>query len=216
MDINKIIQHNLPLTDYFQDENIKTQIFIHHTAGNNNAIAVVDDWKNRADRVATAFIIAGNGDIVQAFSSKHWAYHLGLQTQTFKKFNLPYKQLDRTSVAIEICNWGYLTKTTDGKFKTYVNTEVPKEQVIELETEYRGFKYYHQYNDAQLKSLKELLIYLCDKYNIPKVFHQNQFDVNADALGGASGIWTHTSVRFDKTDCSPQPNLIQLLTNLTS
>jgi len=31
--------------------------------------------------------------------------NLGLKEATFHKFNLPYKSLDKISVAVEICNW---------------------------------------------------------------------------------------------------------------
>ena len=214
LDISKIIQHKLPAQNYFPDEHAKTQIFIHHTAGADNAIGVVDGWKTRVDKVSTAFLIGGNGDVVQAFSSKCWGYHLGLKSATFKKFNVPYSPLDRGSIGIEICNWGFVSLEADGRYKTYVNSYISKEQVLEIAGGYRGFKHYHKYTDAQLASLKDLLIYLCDRYNIPKTFHANMFEVNADALKGTSGIWTHTSVRFDKYDCSPQPNLISTLSSL--
>lgn len=215
LDTTKIIQHNLPAQNYFPDEHAKTQIFIHHTAGADNAIGVVDGWKTRVDKVATAFVIGGDGSIVQAFSSKCWGYHLGLQTATFKKLNVPYSPLDKGSIGIEMCNWGFVSPEADGSYKTYVNSHITKEQVLEIAGGYRGFKFYHKYTDAQLASLKNLLIYLCDKYNIPKTFHPNMFEVNADALKGTAGIWTHTSVRFDKYDCSPQPNLISMLSNLS-
>ena len=215
MDISKIIQHQLPEYNYLQDEFKKTQIFIHHTAGNDNAVGVIDDWKNRNDHVATAFVVDRKGQIVQAFSSKCWAYHLGLQTSTFKNFNLPYVSLDRISVAIELCNWGYLTK--DGNvYKTYVNTLVKPEEILELPIEYRNFKYYQKYSDPQLLALKELLVYLCEKYNIPKTYNSNMFTVNENALKATPGIWTHTSIRYDKTDCFPQGSLITMLQGLSA
>ncbi len=40
------------------------------------------------------------------------------------------------------------------------------------------------------------------------------FELNPDALAGKAGLWTHTSYRKDKYDCSPQPNLIAMLKGL--
>ncbi len=37
------------------------------------------------------------------------------------------------------------------------------------------------------------------------------FEYNEDARAGKPGVWTHTSVRKDKFDCSPQPELLAML-----
>jgi N-acetyl-anhydromuramyl-L-alanine amidase AmpD len=218
LNISKIIQRNLPESNYFKVACDKKIICVHHTAGNSNPLAVVDDWKNRTDHVATAFIIGGkpkagdktfvDGDIVQAFSSKYYAYHLGLKTN----MNVP---IAKSSIGIELCNFGWLTKKADGKYYTYVNSVVPAEEVIELDKEYRGYKYWHKYTDGQLLSLRDLLIYLCDKYNIPKKYQGDEiFDLNQRALNGESGIWSHTSFRSDKFDISPQPSIKRILSTL--
>lgn len=224
LDLTKIIQHNLPETCYNAVEVKKNQIVIHHTAGNSNPIITIDGWKTRTDKVCTAFVIGGkpkagvniwkDGDIYQAFSSKFWGNHLGLAEHHFAPLGIPYKQLNDKAIAIEICNWGCLTKDASGKYKNYLMGDVPAEEVAILETTYRGTLYYHKYTDAQLLALRDLLIYLCDKYNIPKIYHANMFDVNKDAMSGANGIWTHTSYRTDKSDCSPQKKLIDLLQTL--
>ena len=40
------------------------------------------------------------------------------------------------------------------------------------------------------------------------------WNLNEDALKGEPGIWSHTSYRPDKSDVSPQENLIKMLKNL--
>lgn len=224
LDISKIIQEPLPAANYYQDVITKKQIFIHHTAGASNAKNVIGGWKTRTDRVATAFVIAGkpssatsgfkDGDIYQAFSSKHWAYHLGLKKDVFTEMGVPYLPLDKASIGIEICNWGALTLKADGKYYHYLDKTVPADEVVKLDAPYRGSQYYHKYTDAQLASVKDLLVYLCDKYQIPKTFNADMFDISKNALIAAPGIWTHTSVRKDKVDCSPQPNLLAMLKGL--
>lgn len=227
LDITKIIQFPLPETCYYKEEVKKTSIVIHHTAGSASAKNVIEGWKTRTDKTSTAFVICGkpkatdtfkDGEIYQAFSSKHWGNHLGVQAKHFTPFGLPYKQLNNSSIGIELCNWGWLSKQADGTFKTYVGSAVPKEEVIELPTPYRNYKYYHSYTSNQLISLRDLLIYLCDKYSIDKTFHANMFDVNKEALSGVGGIWSHTSFRptGEKQDCYPHPQLVNILKTLSS
>ena len=42
------------------------------------------------------------------------------------------------------------------------------------------------------------------------------WDVSKDALLGTPGIYTHNSYRRDKTDISPQPNMINMLRSLST
>lgn len=225
LDVSKIIQDNLPNTCYSEEVVPKSQIYLHHTAGGANPHNVISGWKTRTDKVSTAFIIAGKpkstekfkeGDIIQAFSSKCWGYHLGLKKAIFEKNGLPYKALDKSSIAVEICNWGFLTKEADGTFKNYVGGVVPSDEVVTYTTAYRGHLYYHKYSDAQLLALRDLLIYLCDKYIISKVYNPDMFDISKNALSGKNGIYSHTSVREagEKQDLNPQPNLVKMLQNI--
>lgn len=224
LDISKIIQKPLDEGQYFTEQHPKNQIVIHHTAGSSNPYNVVSGWNANLDKIGTPLIIAGkpvrsgdnfkDGEIVQCFSTRKWAYHLGVPSETFKKYNIPYKRLDKTSIGIELCNWGYVTKLSNGTFKNYVGGIVPEEDVIDLGKEFRGHRYYHAYTDAQISSLKDILIYLCDKYNIPKTYNSEIWAMNQGALNGQPGIYSHTSYRSDKYDCFPQPSLIEMLKSL--
>lgn len=221
-----LIQQNLSNNQYIREKHSKTQIYLHHTAGNPNAVNTIAGWEKTSERIGTAFIIAGkpnktqtfrDGQTYQCFHSAYWAYHLGLSAKDLKKGGPKAKTNDylhKISIGIEICSWGGLTKTPNG-FKTYVNTIVPDEDVIEYTTPYRGYKYYQRYTDAQLESTRQLLVYLCDTYGIPKKFvGMKMFDICPEALQGVPGIWTHVSVRSDKNDVHPQLELIQMLQSL--
>ncbi len=227
LNVSLINQNELTENQYFKEDCslVKSIIVAHHTAGGSSPKNVIYGWQSNPEKVATAFIIAGkptskdthkDGEIFQAFGSKYWAYHLAFSKNTnavpVKYHNFTYEQkIAKASIGIEIANWGQLTKQTDGTFKTYVGTLVPVDEVITFETPFRGYKYYHAYTDAQLKSLKELLIYLCNQYKISKKFNSDMFDINIKALDGTNGIWTHVSYRSDKNDCCPQPKLIEIL-----
>jgi N-acetyl-anhydromuramyl-L-alanine amidase AmpD len=217
--MKKITQYPFPAAQYVAEETSKKQIYLHHTAGNSNPLQTYKWWESNTERVATCVVIGGlpdktnsweDGEIVQGFSSKNWAWHLGLKEKTFFKFQVPYMSLDRISIGVEICNWGQLTEK-DGQFYSYVNSVVPVDQVCELETPFRGFKYYHAYTDAQIESVQQLLLLWREKYGIPLTYNEDIWDVTTRALKGESGIFTHNSVRLDKKDISPQPKMIAML-----
>lgn len=213
LDISKIKQVRLKESQYFAEESAKTQIYLHHTAGNGNAEAVSRYWNGTSDRVATAFVVGQDGLIVQCFSSKHWAWHLGISKAEFKGQGAKYQNLDKASVGIEVCNWGYL-KEKDGKFYNYVNARVPESMVTTLEEPFKGFKHWYKYTDAQIESTRQLLVYLCDTYNIPREYRAQIFSLDKEAFKGTPGIYTHNSVRKDKSDIYPCPRMIQMLENL--
>jgi len=220
----KITQYAFPENQYVKEEHSKVQIYLHHTAGNSDPFGTYRFWATNPERVATCVVIGGrpvananwiDGEIAQGFSSKYWAFHLGLKESTFQKYGVPYQSLDRTSIAVEICNWGQLTyNKVDGKFYNYVNRAVPQNEVCELATPFKGYKFYHAYTDAQIQSVKELLQLWNQRFGIPLTFNHDIFDINIRALKGEPGVYTHNSVRTDKVDISPQPKMIAMLQSL--
>ena len=216
MDIKKV---TFPTSQYFQEEHPKKQIYLHHTAGNSNGERVFSGWASNPERIATCVTISGkgttsvDGQIVQGFSSKFWAHHLGVKQAVFTAAKIPFQSLDRISIGIEICNWGQLT-LKEGKFYNYVNREVPAEEVCTLETPYKGYKYYHNYTDAQIESVKELLLLWNKTYNIPLTYNPDIWDITPRALKGEAGVFTHNSVRKDKVDIYPHPKMIAMLKSL--
>ena len=213
LDITKIKQACLKESQFFAEESLKTQIYLHHTAGGGNAEAVSRYWNGNTERIATAFIIGADGLIVQCFSSKHWSWHLGVGQKEFKDQGVPYKNLNKTSVGIEVCNWGYL-KEKNGKFYNYVNAPVPESMVTTLDTPYKGYKHWYKYTDAQIESTRQLVVYLCETYDIPKDYRAEIFGLDVEAFKNTKGIYTHNSVRKDKSDIYPCPRMIEMLKNL--
>lgn len=215
-----IRQFAFPESCYIKEEHQKLQVYLHHTAGNFSADEVFKWWIQSPEDVGTCVVVAGkgpnskDGEIVQGFSSKHWAYHLGLKEATFRKFKLPYRSLDKISIGIEICNWGQLT-LKDGKFYNYVNREVPSSEVCTLQKPHRGFIHYHSYTDAQIESVRQLLLLWNLRYGISLKYNPDIWDVCPRALRGDTGIFTHNSVRYDKVDVYPHPKLIAMLQSLT-
>jgi len=222
LDLKKIKQVEFNDSEYIRTATTKTQIVLHHTAGNSSGVNTIRAWNNdQRGRIATCVVISGkgssnshDGEICQAFSSKYWAYHLGVKNESFASKNVVYRRLDPGAIGIEICNWGALTKKGE-KYYNYVNREVPAEEVCILKTKYKGFKYFHKYTEAQIESVRQLLVYWNEIYNIPLDYKESEmWDLSEDALSGVPGIYTHNSYRADKSDISPQPQIIEMLKNL--
>jgi N-acetyl-anhydromuramyl-L-alanine amidase AmpD len=213
LDIQAIKQVRLKDNQYFAESSPKTQIYLHHTAGNGNAEGVSRYWNGNDSRIATAFIIGENGTIVQCFSSKHWAWHLGIDQEDFARNGAKYSNLNKLSVGIEVCNWGYLKKKGD-KYYNYAGGVVNPSYVTELDQPYKGYKYWYKYSDAQIESLRQLVVYLCETYDIPKDYRSEIWAIDKEAFKGTKGIFTHNSVRKDKSDMYPDPRVIKMLENL--
>lgn len=225
LNLSKIKQVPLSESQYVKEETKKTQIVLHHTAGNSSGVATIKMWDaDDRGRIATCVVISGkglssgtyDGEICQAFSSRFWGYHLGIKPDVFRSVGVPYQRLDKLAIGIEICNWGPLTKKGD-KFYNYVNREVPADQVCELEKPYKGHKFYHAYTDAQIESVRQLLLYWNKIYGIPLDYNlTDMWNVSVNALKGVPGVYTHNSYRKDKSDISPQPKMIAMLKSLKS
>ena len=213
LDTTKIVQKRLSNDQFIQEEHPKKQIYLHHTAGGGNPVAVANYFQQKEGKVATAFVIGEFGTIVQLFSSKHWAYHLGLKPEVFSEMGVTYRSLDKISIGIEICNYGQLKKQ-NGYFVNYVGGRVDRSQVTELNGKYKGHIFWQRYTDEQIESTRQLLVYLCDAYGISKEYNDSIFDIDKRALRGENGIFTHNSVRHDKSDIYPCPRMIEMLKNL--
>ena len=219
--LNDIVQVKMSDNEYIKEYTDKKQIYLHHTAGNASGVNTINNWNNDSrGRIATCVCIAntgakeGDGVISQGFSSRYWAYHLGARREIFNAYDLPYIPLDKYSIGVEICAWGQLTEK-GGKFYSYVNREVPKDQVCALEKKYKGHRYFHRYSDEQIRSVENLLTYWNKVYDIPLDYRpEHMWDVSTDALTGVKGVYTHNSVRKDKIDIFPQPEMIQMLQNI--
>lgn len=199
----------LESAQYIKQSLAKDKIFIHFTAGGPSATNVIKYWDSNEDRIATAFVIDGEkGQIFECYNPDFWSFHLGVKGTN--------GALDKSSVGIEICNWGPLTKKGD-KYYTYVNGELPASEAYVLESPFRGFNYFQKYSDAQLVQLELLLEYLITEYNIPvqKSFDMNWFSFNQELIDKKMpGIWTHVNVRKDKTDSYPDQRLLDILNRL--
>lgn len=173
-----------PSDQYFQGQSTdKLQIVLHHTvSGDKGGVGGdVKWWRDKGERVATAFIVARNGDIYQLFNTDYWAHHLGITSDFIKaqgttKSN---KYLNKQSIGIEIDSWGGLKQASDGKWyptimfsKNNLQSQEIREGAAPItdvtlynkETNYpqgfRGFYGFETYTTAQLDATRDLILSL--------------------------------------------------------
>ena len=211
----------LPKGQYKDGPTKKEYLFLHHTAGWNNPYKTVDDWAHdNRGAIATEFVLGGrsvkgdndryDGELVQCLPEGCYGWHLGKNGS---------RHMHTHSVAIEVCNFSY---AVDGK--TYVNTEIAADQLVELLEPFRGHSQWHAYSDKQIETLKLFILWIAERDSIDirdglvseiKQKGAKAFEFNEDAYNGKiKGMWTHTSTRRDKFDLFPQPNLIDMLRSL--
>jgi len=217
LDLNEIISVDFPENQYIKEATEKKQIVIHHTVSGQGVDGDIAWWRQTVERVGTAIIVGWDGKIYQCFGSKYWAHHLGLKTANNKELNMG-------SVGIEIDAWGALVRTNrlwypakwDANLKQFVaNTAVrPVQNVQAYEQGFKGFYGYEKYTNAQIEAVRKLLVFWNERYNIPLTYNEDMLALSSKALSGQAGVWTHVSFREDKSDCHPQPELIQMLKSL--
>jgi len=212
-------------TLYFREKTEKKQITIHHTVSGPGVEGDVAWWKHIPERIATSFIIDREGKLHKCFGDDFWANHLGGKAKDFAAMGVPYKKLDPNNIGIELDSWGALAQHTDGKFypvryegsKALPNLKCkPAANIYEYcsSFKFRGVQYYERYTTAQLDTLCELLQYLQKKHKIPTNYNSDIWNLCRRALQGEPGIYSHVSFRPDKSDCHPQPELVNLLKTL--
>jgi hypothetical protein len=216
-----INRHFLPVGEYKQGPINAEWLFLHHTAGWHNPYKTIDNWgRDSRGAVATEFVLGGpsvkgnddkyDGEMVQAFPEGNYGWHLGKNGSQKMHIN---------SVGIEVCNFGYVVNG-----KTYAGTTIVDSQIVELSKEFRGYKLWHRYSDAQIEALHKWILWIAERDNIdvraglPALIKEkgaDAFEFNEDAYyGRIKGLWTHTNTRKDKVDMFPQQELLDMLITL--
>jgi len=221
---NQVIhKHYLPKNEYIKGPVKNHYIFIHHTAGWEDPYKCIDSWgRDNRGQIATEFVLGGqkvttgddthDGITVQAFPDGGQGWHLGKTGSGI---------MNRQSVGIELCNFGYLTS----ELKTYAGQKAHESQVCKLKEPFKGYSNWHNYSDKQIEELEKWLRYVAERDNIDlrvglvqwikKYGPTKAFEFQEDAYRGeVKGLLTHTNVRRDKFDCYPHPKLVEMLLKL--
>ena len=217
----EIVQAILPGNCYNDEVTKKTQIVLHWTAGSNRPDYVVEGWKATKNRVAAHFVVGGigknndrtyDGRIYQAIPQAKWSFHLGIPGA-----ENDHEHHDKSSIGIETCLWGGITRTGNGEYINYVHQKVDESEIVKLDQPYRGYQYFHNPSDAQIASLKDLILVLAKSNGIVlekgHVFTVADFEKDI-AVASTKAIAFHTNFRSDKLDFAPIPKVIAMLNEI--
>jgi len=186
--------------NYYKEIYGKTQIIIGHTYRNN--MLHYAEWVyrlNGKNKKTDTFTITKEGTIHQHYDPKYYSTFIN-------------KEQDKASISIILENVGWLKK--DGitnKYVDWLGNEYIKQNEEVLNKRWRNYSYWDKYSQEQLKSLRKLVVELCDDYNIPKNFiGHNVYDENVDLY---KGIVFRSNYYQETTDVSPSFNF-EYLQNL--
>lgn len=195
-------KYMLPDHQYIKEVTKKTGICLHHTvSGTANSVYNwwLDKGKSKVVRVGTAYVIDTDGTIYQFFDDKYWAFHLG------KGVDLQY---EKSFIGIEIVSEGGLTPKWNGttmernmELYSFGGEQKHRSEFVDVGRDWRGYRFFDQYEPQQISSVMELVNHLCTKHNIQRTMQSNLWEANSHNL--KNGIITHAQVRADKTDVHP-------------
>jgi len=201
---------------YVREDTPKYQIVLHHTASGGGASGGATNdilwWeqqvKDTGDIVSVSFIVTRDGTILQLFSTKYWAYHLGTSTALLIEYGAAgqNKKLNSESIGIEIDSWGGLVNA-NGKWyppvrnsTTVANTNaepIPIANVVEYNAPhypkgYHGFYGFEKYTDDQITSLRILINAIRKGFPEIRAEYVNTLYPGTDMWGKnvVPGVWT--------------------------
>lgn len=211
----------LPSNQYINEYSDKIGIVLHHTVSRSDSVdGDIKWWNSNKERVGTHFIVDKFGNIYQCVPLDKWVHHLWVNALT-NKIALKFKSIslnniyNSQTIGIELDSAGGLLPR-NGYWHSAFNKQMKNSDVYQID--YRGYKAFEKYYPEQIESVKNLILYLIEKYpligqNI-KDDYSDIFNINLDALNHVPGIYTHTSYRTDKSDCAPQRGLVEMLNSL--
>ena len=236
---DKTLTNGYPIGEiYIKQETKKNFIFLHHTAGHTKGPkGTLNSWSKSAyageGRVSTHYVIGANGDAEQVFDDKYWAGHAGVKGGMYlnkqglsieiqaigplrkvgsnpDKFTSTYYDKDhykKTGIKI-YSKWP--TKRYGGTWTQPVNNDL---KVIR----YKGYDWYQKYTNFSIEATRNVCLNWMSKHNIKFHYDYDCLFPNStpkcfpDPGSSGNGIYTHNSVRTDKSDIFPQKEMVEML-----
>jgi N-acetyl-anhydromuramyl-L-alanine amidase AmpD len=172
LDIKRIDELDENKINITRRKSKKKQIFLFDTQRKykNYVLKLVHSNNGNYDEIPH-FIIDKFGNIYQLFNTDY-------SSQMFDN-----NKINKQQIRIAIENLGWLNKNSIGGFySNWVGDTYAGEPYVK---EWRGYYYWDQYTDLQLKSLSELVKQLCGENNIPlNVVESQGYFVNAINFNG--------------------------------
>jgi len=177
---------------HYREVCAKDRIVLHHTQG-GSARSSVDWWNSQPGHVCTPYLIERDGTVLEVYPPEHWSYALGIGSAAAEK----------RSVHVELCSHGPLRE--DGGELFRLSGSPFRGEHIAYGEPWRGHSVYERYTKEQVEATIGLLGHLVDRFGM-EVGDLDGF-WHYDAKSGMAVI-SHTTVRRDKSDIHPQPDLV--------
>jgi N-acetyl-anhydromuramyl-L-alanine amidase AmpD len=165
------------LTDnnFIKEEYKKTQVVIGHNGRKD--MRHIEGWLRRRggkSKNTAHFTINKEGKIFQHFDTKYYSDLLDVEQ-------------DKSNISIMLVNSGWLRLDNITKIFTDWLGHAYSKKTSMTRRSWRGHEYWVNYTDKQMKSLKKLVIQLCDEHNIPKeCIGNNVYNENIDIYRGVA------------------------------
>jgi hypothetical protein len=156
------------------------------------ATTAIDGWNLGAARVGAPYLVDRDGTIYQTFDDTGWIYHLGLQGTSGR--------YDRAAVAIEFANELALTLDGDRLHAFGMNTPDTRYRGLHFTTEWRGFRYFAEMDEAQVSAGLELTLDICRRHDIQPTFYYPSTTFDFPRCFQVATIVCHSNCRRDRTD----------------
>lgn len=182
--------YRLTEKNYHKEIYDKTQIIIGHTS--QKGMLHYAGWiyrLNGKNKKTANFTITKEGTVYQHYDPIHYSTFIN-------------NQQDKASISITLENMGWFRKDAMvDRYVDWLGDGYKKNNEEVLNKRWRNYTYWDRYTEKQMKSLTELLIELCQTYNISKDFiGHNVFDENVDLF---KGITFRSNYYQESTDVSP-------------
>lgn len=167
----------------------KNQIVIGHNGRKDMRHCI--SWVHRMNgkyKGGSHFTIDKDGKVYQHFETKYYSDFLGVEQ-------------DKSNISIILVNEGWLKEDLlNNVYTDWLGHTYSKSRSV-LERSWRGQRLWMKYRDSQMKSLRELVIKLCEEYDIEKKCIGNcVYNEDADIF---DGITFRSNYKEDRTDISP-------------
>jgi hypothetical protein len=199
-----------PDSAFFPAPSQKSGIAVHRAVGGPGRSSF-EWWLSDTDangnpkRVGTAYIIDRDGTVYEIFDPSAWAFQFGLHWP-------PAQQIafEKRFIGIELASFGGLIEK-NGKLyaldRVSPRTRIPRKLAMDYGFTYRGYRYFHSYEPAQLDALVQLVDSLCARFSIPRRVPVHFFAYYGEALADFEGVIGHAMVREDKSDPAPDETM---------
>lgn len=204
LDIDRTMR--LPESEFLPGPEAKAGIALHHTVG-GSARSTFNWWRQDRRRrggrlkVGTAYIIDRDGTVFEVFPPEGWAYQFGLRWPVSKKL-----KFEKRYIGIEIASEGGLTEHEGDLYRfdrISTRTRKSRDEAFDHGAEFRGYRYFDQYEPAQIDAVVELVDDLCTKFDIRRRVPDDYLAFYGERLSSFDGVIGHSMLRQDKSDPAP-------------